>query len=138
MTPDSPASDHGHGHGEAHHGHQHGGAPGSFTACLGARGTRITTTTLVPSTTPCSPTRRAAAPPAVSLAGLLLTGVVQAAVVTFSGSVGLLADTIHNFADALTALPIGLAFWPPATPPTAGTPTGMDKPRIWPDWPSSP
>jgi cation diffusion facilitator family transporter len=37
--------------------------------------------------------------------------VLQAVVVGFSGSVGLLADTVHNFADALTALPIGLAFW---------------------------
>lgn len=48
---------------------------------------------------------------AVGLAGLMLTAAVQAVVVGFSGSVGLLADTIHNFADALTALPIGLAFW---------------------------
>lgn len=47
----------------------------------------------------------------VSLCGLLATGAIQAVVVGFSGSVGLLADTIHNFADALTALPIGLAFW---------------------------
>jgi cation diffusion facilitator family transporter len=28
-----------------------------------------------------------------------------------SGSVGLLADTIHNFADASTAIPLGIAFW---------------------------
>jgi cation diffusion facilitator family transporter len=37
--------------------------------------------------------------------------VVQVAIVAISGSVALLADTIHNFADALTALPLGLAFW---------------------------
>ncbi|MGH3167787.1 MAG: cation diffusion facilitator family transporter [Trebonia sp.] len=47
----------------------------------------------------------------VSLCGLLATGAIQAVIVGFSGSVGLLADTIHNLADALTALPIGLAFW---------------------------
>jgi cation diffusion facilitator family transporter len=54
----------------------------------------------------------------VSLVGLLLTGAVQAVIVSFSGSVGLLADTIHNLADALTALPIGLAFWASRRPAT--------------------
>jgi divalent metal cation (Fe/Co/Zn/Cd) transporter len=34
----------------------------------------------------------------------------QLAVVAVSGSVALLADTIHNFSDALTALPLWLAF----------------------------
>lgn len=34
----------------------------------------------------------------------------QLFVVLLSGSVALLGDTIHNFADALTALPIGIAF----------------------------
>jgi len=46
----------------------------------------------------------------VSLAGLLATGGLQAAVAALSGSVGLLADTIHNVADALTAVPLGIAF----------------------------
>lgn len=32
-------------------------------------------------------------------------------VVALSGSVALLADTIHNFADAATAIPLGAAFW---------------------------
>lgn len=35
---------------------------------------------------------------------------VQAAVFVASGSVALLADVIHNFGDALTAVPLGLAF----------------------------
>ncbi|WP_037582454.1 cation diffusion facilitator family transporter [Phaeacidiphilus oryzae] len=39
-----------------------------------------------------------------------LTTLVEAAIVTLSGSVALLGDTIHNAADALTALPLGLAF----------------------------
>ena len=46
----------------------------------------------------------------VSLAGLAATALVELLVVGFSGSVALLADTIHNFADALTALPLGIAF----------------------------
>ena len=47
----------------------------------------------------------------VSLAGLAITAGAQLAVVLASGSIALLSDTIHNFADALTALPLGLAFW---------------------------
>jgi len=46
----------------------------------------------------------------ISLAGLAATATLQVLVVVFSGSVALLADTIHNFADALTALPLGIAF----------------------------
>ena len=46
-----------------------------------------------------------------SFVGLLGTALVQAVVVALSGSVALLADTIHNFADAATAIPLGIAFW---------------------------
>ena len=46
----------------------------------------------------------------ISLVGLGLTAVAQLAVVMISGSVALLADTIHNFSDALTAIPLWIAF----------------------------
>jgi cation diffusion facilitator family transporter len=46
----------------------------------------------------------------LSFAGLLVTALAQMAVFLLSGSVALLVDTIHNFADALTALPIAIAF----------------------------
>jgi cation diffusion facilitator family transporter len=46
----------------------------------------------------------------VSLVALLVTAVFQVVIVAISGSVALLADTIHNFSDALTAIPLGLAF----------------------------
>lgn len=46
----------------------------------------------------------------VSLAVLGVTAVVQALIVTVSGSVALLGDTVHNAADALTAVPLGIAF----------------------------
>jgi cation diffusion facilitator family transporter len=46
----------------------------------------------------------------LSLAVLGITTVVQAVIVTVSGSVALLGDTIHNAADALTAVPLGIAF----------------------------
>ncbi len=47
----------------------------------------------------------------ISLVGLLATAIFQVVIVFISGSVALLADTIHNFSDALTAIPLGLAFW---------------------------
>jgi cation diffusion facilitator family transporter len=47
----------------------------------------------------------------ISLAALLATAIFQVVIVAISGSVALLADTIHNFSDALTAIPLGLAFW---------------------------
>ena len=47
----------------------------------------------------------------ISLVGLGATAVLQALIVVFSGSVALLGDTLHNLADALTAVPLGIAFW---------------------------
>ncbi len=41
---------------------------------------------------------------------LMATAVVQLVVVLLSGSVALLSDTIHNFGDAATAIPLGIAF----------------------------
>jgi cation diffusion facilitator family transporter len=46
----------------------------------------------------------------ISLAALALTASLQAVVVAISGSVALLGDTLHNAADAMTALPLAVAF----------------------------
>ena len=54
---------------------------------------------------------------AISLAGLGATALVQLAILLVSGSVSLLADTIHNAADALTAVPLAVAFWLGRRPP---------------------
>ncbi len=45
-----------------------------------------------------------------SLLVLLVTAIVQVVVFLASGSVALLADLIHNGGDALTAVPVGIAF----------------------------
>jgi cation diffusion facilitator family transporter len=45
-----------------------------------------------------------------SLIGLGATAIFQVVIVFFSGSVALLADTIHNIADAATAIPLWIAF----------------------------
>src|SRR5215213_5935443 len=47
---------------------------------------------------------------AVSFAVLAVTAVLQAVVVWRSHSVALLGDTLHNLADALTAIPLAVAF----------------------------
>jgi cation diffusion facilitator family transporter len=47
---------------------------------------------------------------AISLAVLGAAAVAQTVVFAASGSVALLADLIHNFGDALTAVPLGIAF----------------------------
>lgn len=75
-------SNHGHGHG---HGHTHSLDDALEASRLGVR-------TLV-----------------WSFAALFATALVQLCVVVPTGSVALLGDTIHNFADALTALPVGVA-----------------------------
>lgn len=54
---------------------------------------------------------------AISLGALMATAVLQVVIVVMSGSVALLADTIHNFNDALTAIPLGIAFWLGRRPP---------------------
>lgn len=46
-----------------------------------------------------------------SFAALIVTASAQLVVVVLSGSVALLADTIHNVGDAATAIPLGIAFW---------------------------
>src|SRR5215207_3767767 len=46
----------------------------------------------------------------ISLVVLLTTSLLQVAVVVLTQSVALLADTIHNFSDALTAVPLWIAF----------------------------
>lgn len=54
----------------------------------------------------------------LSLVALAVTAGLQLVIVGISGSVALLADTVHNFADALTAVPLAFAFWMGRRPPT--------------------
>jgi cation diffusion facilitator family transporter len=57
----------------------------------------------------------------------MATALVQVAVVAVSGSVALLADTIHNFADAATAIPLGIAFAFARLKPTRRYPYGYGR-----------
>ena len=47
----------------------------------------------------------------ISLCVLAVTALAQLAVYLAAGSIALLADLIHNAGDALTAVPLGVAFW---------------------------
>ena len=46
----------------------------------------------------------------LSFAGLFLTAAIQTVIVARTGSVALLGDTLHNYADAFTAIPLAIAF----------------------------
>jgi cation diffusion facilitator family transporter len=81
--------DHHHGHGDDHHsGHSHGLVDRSITRSRdGVRSVLI------------------------SLGVLAVTALAQTLIFIASGSVALLADLIHNFGDAFTAVPLGIAFY---------------------------
>ena len=63
----------------------------------------------------------------LSLLGLTATALVQLVVALISGSVALLNDTFHNFADAFTALPLWLAFSLGKRLPSARYPYGYGR-----------
>jgi cation diffusion facilitator family transporter len=63
----------------------------------------------------------------ISLFVLLATTILQFAVVLISGSVALLADTVHNFSDALTAVPLWVAFRLARRPPSRHYPYGLSR-----------
>ena len=62
-----------------------------------------------------------------SLVVLMLTALLQAAVVTLTSSVALLADTIHNFADAASGIPLWIAFLMTRRKPTKAFNYGLGR-----------
>lgn len=83
---------HHHDHDDHHHGHEHGHSHGLVDPSI---------------------VRSKEGVKAVSLSLLILfvTAGLQVGIFLYSNSVALLADLIHNFGDALTAVPLGLAFF---------------------------
>jgi len=86
-----------HGHSHGGHGHSHGDGEGHGHT-HGVMDATIATTT------------RGIWAIKWSFVMLMATTVMQIVVVYISGSVALLADTIHNFGDAATAIPLWVAF----------------------------
>ncbi len=99
--------DHGHAHSGADHGHEHGGS-GFFGWLRGLYGHSHSVAEKTDSVMESSAQGIRALK--ISLVGLGVTAALQLAVVLISGSVALLADTIHNFADAGTSIPLWIAF----------------------------
>ena len=67
-----------------------------------------------------------------SFIGLGATACLQVVIVWMSGSVALLADTIHNFGDAATALPLWMAFVLARRHPRRGSPMVWVVRKTWP------
>jgi cation diffusion facilitator family transporter len=86
--PHEPDGAHGHDHDGQGHGHSHGLIDRSITSSR--EGLRVV---------------------GISLAILLATALAQTVIFAATGSVALLADLIHNAGDALTAIPLGIAFF---------------------------
>ncbi len=101
------AHDHGdHGHGGHDH-HEHGGGVRRFVHDLLVPHTHDAADSVDDALEASSAGTRALR---VSLVALLATTMLQLFIVLASGSVALLADTVHNFSDALTAVPLWVAF----------------------------
>ena len=94
---------HDHGHG---HGHGHGGVRGLLRGIV-APHSHDAKDSLDQS---LEGSAEGISAVALSLVVLLVTAGIQAVVVWASGSVALLGDTLHNAADALTAVPLWMAF----------------------------
>lgn len=85
---DTPHHDHARDHGGGGHGHSHGLVDPSIVR-----------------------SREGVKAVSISLCVLAVAALAQLAIYLAAGSVALLADLIHNGGDALTAVPLGIAFW---------------------------
>ncbi|MFG2074410.1 cation diffusion facilitator family transporter [Nonomuraea maritima] len=119
ITPEhehAPGPEHGHNHAHAHspaQGHGHGGEAGWVRRAVGwvAHGVAPHSHDSTGRTDGVlESSGRGLRAVAVSFAVLMVTAAVQAVIVLASGSVALLGDTLHNLADALTAVPLAVAF----------------------------
>lgn len=100
--------DHGHDHGHRHdHGHDHPGGLRGLLQGFFSPHSHDPADSIDDALESSAAGIRAVK---ISLVALGMTALAQLAVVAISGSVALLADTVHNASDALTALPLWLAF----------------------------
>lgn len=97
-----------HGSGE-HEGHDHARGRRGARAILGLLAGHTHADTAAPDD-PLTSDARGIRTLKVSLLVLAATAAVQLGIVAISGSVALLADTVHNVSDALTAVPLWIAF----------------------------
>src|SRR4051812_24810923 len=123
-TPPEQAYDHGHHDGHGHeHDHDHGSG---WVARVRHALTPHSHDTADSIDSALESSARGVRAVRISLVGLGVTAALQLVVVLVSGSVALLADTIHNFSDALTAVPLWIAF---VLGRRAGAPPYTHRPR---------
>ena len=105
--PHDHGHDHPHDHGHDHHHHDHGhGVLGALRHALTPH-SHDTADSVDDALEASGQGIRAVK---VSLLGLGATALLQLAIVAVSGSVALMADTVHNLSAALTAVPLWIAF----------------------------
>jgi len=100
----------GHSHGPGgghHHDHEHPSGPKGFVLSLFSPHSHDAADSVDSALESSTEGIRAVK---ISLVALGVTAIAQLIVVLITGSVALLADTIHNFSDALTAIPLWIAF----------------------------
>lgn len=110
---DHDHADHGHGSDSHDHGHQRG-LRGAVLAIFAPHGHDAADSM----DSALEASERGIRAVKISFGALLITTAFQLGVIVVSGSVALLADTIHNFSDALTAIPLFIAFRLARRPPT--------------------
>jgi cation diffusion facilitator family transporter len=110
MTHEEPGHiPHGHDHGHTHS-HSHDGRGGRFGAALREVFAPHSHDASDSIDGPLESSAAGIRAVKISLLALGATSIAQLVIVLISGSVALLADTIHNFSDALTAFPLWIAF----------------------------
>jgi cation diffusion facilitator family transporter len=107
-----PREEHGHEHPREEHGHDHGdhdhrGGLIGFVQSIFAPHSHDSADSVDSALESSAKGIRAVK---ISLVALMATAAFQVVLVFVTGSVALLADTIHNFSDALTAVPLWIAF----------------------------
>ncbi len=99
---------HGHGHGHGHdHGHDHGGGLLAWLKDIFVPHSHDSADKV---DSALEASREGMRCLKISFAGLMITALVQTVIVYYTNSVALLGDTLHNYADALTAVPLAIAF----------------------------
>ncbi|MEO7555570.1 MAG: cation diffusion facilitator family transporter [Acidimicrobiales bacterium] len=101
--------DHDHDHDHGHHDHDHAHRRG-LRGLLGGLGRKHSHDSAEHLDAAYDASAEAIRTVQVSFAVLIGTAMLQAVVVVLSGSVALLGDTLHNVADAFTAIPLAIAF----------------------------
>lgn len=105
MTEPVDSQEHGHGHG-----HGRPGRPGRLWTALRHAVAPHSHDTAEVTDDALEASRQGIRALWISFLALLVTAAVQAVLVVVTGSVALLGDTVHNVADALTAVPLWIAF----------------------------